>query len=366
MAVSAVTEDGQLAPTTVGKPIDMAADGRGDEIDWLNLPWISTEQPSGTEAWQSLTVSNETVEVVESSPDHAEVAVHGSWTESPDLKVTTTYTIEPDQPWVEAETVFTNTGSADLPVWVGDVLDNDGSGQQSYVPGTGVVPGGYGSPDEYSPDQPWIAQTGGEPQVYGLLYTGDATDFTAYGTSAWISSQFQATIPAGDNVTLNRRIVALGTEEDQDRFAAFTRLYEDYLAEQTGLAVDFEMSTTALGVDESAQATAAITNTGDEDLGGVDLTLTTPPNLTTEDETSVTVHVAAGETVEVPWTLTATEGGRSSVQLSATHEGRTLTRRASVFVNGPGWYWGDNHSHSRHSDGSGTIADNFASAAATV
>lgn len=362
MTIATVTQDGQLAPTTPGKPIDMAATGRADELDWFNLPWMSTERPSGTENWQSLTVRNDRVEVVESTPDRAVVETSGTWTEDSDVTVTTTYTVEPDRPWVTAETVFTNTGSTDHTVWLGDVVDNDGGGQQSYVPGIGVLPNAYGAPAEFQPTQPWVAQVGSQPQVQGMLYTGANTDFVAFGTSAYVATHFQTTLAAGQDHRLDRRLVVLGTEPGEDRFAAFHRLYEDHLAEQTGLQLEFEVTPTSLESGGQATATATVSNTGDEPLVDVTLELAPPLQLDTGDPLTHQVDVAVGDAQDVTWTLTATDGGRGQIDLAVTHDERTLQRRGSVFVDGPGWFWGDNHSHSRHSDGSGTIAENFASA----
>lgn len=52
IAIAAVTEDGQLSPTTRGKPRDLAARGFADQLDWMNLPYASLAQPRGGNAWR--------------------------------------------------------------------------------------------------------------------------------------------------------------------------------------------------------------------------------------------------------------------------------------------------------------------------
>lgn len=80
-----------------------------------------------------------------------------------------------------------------------------------------------------------------------------------------------------------------------------------------------------------------------------------------EAETSVPA-IAAGETESVAWKVSVNSG---SVKLFLTCEenGDTTTQRIGAAKSGiAGWVSGDSHDHSKYSDGSGTIAENFASA----
>ncbi len=201
MAVSVMFDDPQLPGATRGKPVDLAAAGRLDQLDWLNLPYVATAEPTGTEAWQQGLVRASSVEVA--GPGRIRTTGTGGG-----LAVTTEYSVEPGRSWIAAESVFTNPGEA-ATVWIGDAIDHDGPGQRSGVAGHGTITTPYGSPAEYRPTGPWIGMTGGDAQTYGLVY--EDASFTAYGNGNWIQSRFRVTIPVGGTWTLRRRIVAAAT-----------------------------------------------------------------------------------------------------------------------------------------------------------
>ncbi|WP_068397585.1 outer membrane protein assembly factor BamB family protein [Kribbia dieselivorans] len=214
MSVSAGSNDSQLNNSTVGKIRDFAARGKDDQIDWVNLPYVTATQPTGTEAWQQLQVKSTKVEVAEKSADRAVVRVTGASTENPDITVTTEYLVEPDRPWVSVSSVFRNSGSSAAKVWVGDAMDHDGSGQRSLVSGHPVITTGYDSPAPYAPTGRWIGATGNDGQVYGLVYAQGAGEFTGYGNGNWIMSQVPTEIPAGGEYRLDRRVVVTPSNGD--------------------------------------------------------------------------------------------------------------------------------------------------------
>jgi outer membrane protein assembly factor BamB len=223
ITISKVFNDGQLPNSTVGKPVDLAVRGRADQLDWLNLPYIVNDQPTGTEAWQKTTVRNSNVEIVQATGDEAIVRTTGTSSEHPGVAVQTTYTIRPDQEWIQASSVFTNNGSTDLTVWVGDAMDWDGAGQRIGVPGHGVITTPYESPAEYAPAGRWIGAAGNDPQTYGVIYEGD-DEFSAYGNGNWVMSRFQVEIPAGESYTLDRRVVAAANGGAANPFAILDQL----------------------------------------------------------------------------------------------------------------------------------------------
>jgi hypothetical protein len=220
IAVSASFDHPQLPGATVGKPIDLAVPGHEDQLDWINLPYVSPEQPSGPEAWRqiSLRATDVDVDVVENSKDRAVVRVTGAVADT-DLEVVTTYSLLPDEPWVTARSMITNTGPTPLPVWVGDVIDHDGTGQVSGVAGHGTITAAYQDPGAYRPSGRWIGMAGTDPQTYGLVYSPDGADFDAYGNGNWMMTRFDTEIPAGESFTLDRRVVVTINDAD-DPFAA--------------------------------------------------------------------------------------------------------------------------------------------------
>lgn len=222
MTVAAVTEDGQLPNATRGKPIDMASVGHLDQIDWFNLPFVAADEPNGTEAWQRGLVGESSVEVVSVEPEEAIVRTTGSALEVDGVAVTTVYTARPGQSWVHAHTTVTNNGAESRTVWVGDVIDHDGPGQRSGVPGHGTITTPYGEPGAFEPAGPWVGMTGGDGQTYALVYP-DA-DFRAYGNGNWIQSQYEVSLAAGASWTFERRIVAVDNGGDEDPWAVLEDL----------------------------------------------------------------------------------------------------------------------------------------------
>ncbi|SCG76960.1 alkaline phosphatase D family protein [Micromonospora inositola] len=220
LAVSAGTDDPQLSGVTVGKPLDLAAVGRLDQLDWINLPYASATQPRGGNAWQQRTVRSTAVEVLSATAPVASVRAMGTSTALPDLQVVTTYTIRPNEPWVAAESVFTNLGTVPRSFWTGDALDHDGAGQRSGVAGHGTITSG--TPADYPPTAPWIGMTGSDRQTYGLLY--EDTSFVAYAAYNWVMSQRQVTLAPGETFTLRRRIVAVDSGDGADPFAVLGQL----------------------------------------------------------------------------------------------------------------------------------------------
>ncbi len=209
MAVSNGFEDPQLPGATRGKPVDLAAVGRLDQLDWLHLPYVSTTRPLGTEAWQQGLVRASAVDVGATDTGAATVRVTAA---GGGLTVATTYAVAAGEPWITATSVFTNPATTTATVWLGDVIDHDGPGQRSGVAGHGTITTPYGSPAAYPPAGRWIGMAGSDAQTYGLVY--EHIGFTAYGTGNWIASQHEVTIPAGAAWTLTRRIVALPTTGD--------------------------------------------------------------------------------------------------------------------------------------------------------
>ncbi|WP_435220638.1 alkaline phosphatase D family protein [Streptomyces sp. Tue6028] len=220
LAVSAGSQDPQLPGVTVGKPLDLAAIGHLDQLDWMNLPYASASQPRGSNAWQQLTVRSTGLEVLASSGPVASARATGVSTQVPGIEVTTTFSIRQDEPWITAESTFTNTGTTPRTFWLGDVLDHDGAGQRSGVAGHGTVTAS--TPADYTPTEPWIAMTGSDAQTYGLLY--DEAGFTAYATGIWVMSQRQVTLEPGSAYTLRRRITAVDNRGAADPFAVLSGL----------------------------------------------------------------------------------------------------------------------------------------------
>jgi hypothetical protein len=158
--------------------------------------------------------------VVSAGGEVASARATGVSSQVPDIEVVTTYQIRQAEPWVSVESVFTNRGPVARTFWLGDVMDHDGAGQRSGVPGAGTVTAS--APADFTPTAPWIGMTGSDRQTYGLVY--EDTAFTAYACGIWVMSQRQVTIQPGQSYPLRRRIVAMDNGAATDPFAVLAGL----------------------------------------------------------------------------------------------------------------------------------------------
>ncbi len=362
ISIAVTSEDPQLPNATMGKPLDLAVTGLTDGIDWLNLPYISLTQPQGPEAWQITSLINYDVEIIENNDLRAVVKVTGSYTGVRGVDVVTFYTIEPDQPWIYAETQVINHSSLNLDLWIGDVIDNDENGQTSYVPGTDDI--NITTPQSYTPSLPWIAQYGSSDQCFGLVYEGDYADFTAYGTNGWIQSQKRVSVPNGTTYSLKRYIVAAPTTGLERKSLAVEDVFYEVSDQETGLNLELIVDDSVVQPGQEILVTLQLHNSSEEIRQGYQAVLELPESLTTDDPLEIVIDpLESGATVALSWSVTAVTGGRADVFVRVEKLNQyPRTRKATVFISGPGWYTGDNHTHSTWSDGSGTIAQNVASA----
>ena len=241
MSIAVTSQDPQLGSATKGKPLDLAVTGLPDGIDWLNLPYISMTRPQGPDAWQVASVTGRTVDIIEQDDRRAVVKITGTFAGARGVTVETLYTIEPDQPWIYAETKVANGSGIDLNLWIGDTIDNDENGQTSFVPGAGDITTSASSPQAYEPIMPWIAQYGSSEQCYGLIYEGHFVDFTAYATGGWIQSQKQVSIPNGTTYSLKRHIVAAPTAGLESKSMAVEDVFYEVSGQESGLTIDLTL-----------------------------------------------------------------------------------------------------------------------------
>jgi len=204
VAISAGSEDSQLSPTTKGKPRDLAGRGFVDQLDWLNMPYASSAQPSGGNAWQQRSVRHDDVAIT--GPGTVRCA--GASTQVTGLTAVTTWALAEGADSFRVETTFTNTGAAAVSAWVGDCMDYDGTGQRAGVAGAGTITAG---PVAVVPTGRWIAQTGIDGQVYAIVY--DDKEFLGYTAGIWNMSQRRITLEPGATFVLGRSVVALAAGE---------------------------------------------------------------------------------------------------------------------------------------------------------
>ncbi|SFT04841.1 CehA/McbA family metallohydrolase [Paenibacillus sp. BC26] len=355
MAIAKTTVDSQLK-NSVGRPLDFTVQGMEDDLDWINLPYLRKGAMPTTNPWDVETVTSTSVDVGSVTPDEASVKVKGTYSEVPGIEVETTYSVKAGKQWIDAETVFKNTTDTDLTAFAGDALDHDGPGTISYVPGVGQLP----TLDTYTPSSPWFAQYGTSGQEYGIIYDSSFSGFTVFGNNTYVISEKQITVPAGGEFRMLRHLVAVGTEGLVDKSTAMNNVYDDLISEQTGIRMDLATDKNNLETGDTFKATLTVTNESEQSVSGLAVNLKLPANLTTTDVLAQPIpDIPAHGAQSVSWNLSASSGGHGNLEVDIDKDGAAYTvKTEQVFVNGPGWYAGDNHTHSRYSDGSGSINDN--------
>jgi cephalosporin-C deacetylase len=226
MMIAVTSEHPHLPGATVGKPIDMAVTGMEDGLDWINLAYLSKEQPVWFHSDGIGTVQGDTVKLVTLTDDQAVVEADSIYKEIPGVTLRTTYTIHPDEEWVYAETTVFNPLDHDLTLWAGDAMDNDNGDQYVYIPGVGDIGPGTTQRAVYKPSAPWVGHYGDAEQGYAFVYDDRFADFICFNANNTLMTQKQITIPAKGEYTYARYIVAASSVGRDHKMDAVAEVYE--------------------------------------------------------------------------------------------------------------------------------------------
>jgi hypothetical protein len=371
MSIADGSQDQQLGLATKGKPLDLSTTAGMDGFDWINLPLISTKKLSGISGSlgsQSKNVQFNTVKILSSTATTSKVLAEGACTDLP-LKVKNLYVVKPDQEWFDVTTTIQNMGDSAVSFWLGDAMDNDENGQTSVYPikqfNTSVIVSSDEGLDEFFPAEPWMGCFGKSNQVFGIFYKGDfAKGFLISANTYRTVSQKFITIQPGGLYTLIRQIAAVPVKADQTHSLAlrscFETSYDDW-----GLGSVLRVNKTSVAPGDTIKCSLSITNLSKynvfEDVGA---TLLLPAFWKGNADTLFFGDLMPLKSVEAVWEIVPTEGSGNTIltaQGLAWHEPFTNSER-TVFVGGEGWYAGDNHIHSKYSDGWGTVSEVAATA----
>lgn len=367
MSIADGSQDQQLGLATKGKPLDLSTTAGIDGFDWINLPLISTKKLSGITGSlgsQSKNVQFNTVQILSSTPTTSKVLAEGACTDLP-LKVKNLYVVKPNQEWFDVTTTIQNMGDSAVSFWLGDAMDNDESGQTSVYPikrfNSSVIVSFDEEFDEYVPAEPWMGCFGKSNQVFGIFYKGDfAKGFLISANTYRTVSQKFITIQPGGNYTLIRQLAAVPVKADQTHSVAlrscFETTYDDW-----GLGSILRVNKTKFNPGDTIHCSLTITNLSKfnvfEDVGA---TLHLPAFWKGNADTLFFGNLMPQKSVEAVWDIVPTEGCGNTIltaQALAWHEPFTNSE-SRVFVNGEGWYAGDNHVHTKYSDGWATVFEN--------
>ncbi|MDH7571701.1 MAG: CehA/McbA family metallohydrolase, partial [Armatimonadota bacterium] len=351
-------------PATRGKPVDLTTGGLGDELRWVDAPYVAPRQPEGVDAWRQGTVVNESVSLVQQTEERLVIRAQGCYTNNRALSVVTDFTLEPGKPWVLLESLFANHGPSAMEVWVGDVLRVGDEGS------VGVAWGAGRSADNMVPRSlngslPWMAHAVQGEQVVGVDYIYPLPRLSFYGGAQWVLSRLPLTLAPGSSFVLRRYLLCRPAAAYP--FApelAIAEAHQRLTTSLTGVEVAMLPSVTTLRVNEETTVRVRAWNRGHHSVGPVRLRLAHAYRLAVAGTTEARFpSLEPGAVAEASFRVTGEAVGRARLSAEAVTPGGTVTTLPTAFfVDGPGWYQGDCHSHTVHSDGKGSVYDNVAAA----
>lgn len=376
MSVAKESQDGQLQASSAGRILDIAANGRTDVMDWLFTSWISDVKPHQTvldkvnpgDSWMQLDTRFDDFEVLSQSSSRivlkATGVYHHDLANTPDGQeavIQQIITLESGRQYAEIETTIKNISGEELTVYAGDAMDVDKNTQNSYVPGIDNVTATYNSPIDEKPSQPWFAQfASAEPEIYAFMYD-DAEEMRVFGSNQWMMGYIPVTLAADESYTYSRQLVVLDTEGYGDQSEAMNAFYNTYMY---GLEANMEVYDGTVKKGDVFPVSVTVENSSDKDIKDVEVSLTLPYQMfNTGEKTKTIAEVPAGQSKTVEFSVLALEGGRGQIKAGVqTEDGISINFSEALSISGEGYYAGDNHTHSVHSDGQGTIHENVDSA----
>ncbi len=361
--------DGQMIASK-GKPINFGLSNQRDAFDWMNMPIVTYHKELSENAWNQHCVKYTSLTIAETSDVMSRVIAEGTCDTIP-LSVKTTYEIRPNETWVSAVSVFENKTASPVSVYIADAIDLDESGEKGfyYSTSTGLTTISDNNVTvEFLPNLPWIGQYGtASNQSFGVVYSGDfAQDLSLYGCQRWMMARKFVTIPAGGSYQMSRKIVAVETQSGEDRAEAFLNFYNNTFRANISLKADFQSELLKPAAGDNFKVKYVLKNESATDTcSNLRAKIVLPANLTTSSSTEMTIpEILPGQSIDIEWNVSALEGGGNRIVQASLFVNNELfnTSRIQLFVSGKGWYAADNHTHSKHSDGSGTIAENLTAA----
>lgn len=376
MLVAQATKDGQLKNSSAGRILDIAANGHSDMMDWIFTSWVTDRKPKQEtednivpgDSWMQLDTRFDTLEVVSNTTSKvvlkATGVYHHDLVNNPDAEegvIEQVITLESGKPYAEIQTTLRNTSGQELQVYVGDVMDVDVNSQKSYVPGLGDITATYNSPIDEKPSQPWFSHySTGDSEIYAFLYEDDF-DVNVFGSFQWIMGYTPVTLAADESYTYSRQLIVLDTEGYGNQPEAMNAYYNAY---KYGMQADMDVYAGNVRKGDVFPVKVTVENSAEEPIQNVTASLSLPYQMFNVGESEITIpEVPANGSKTAEFQVLALEGGRGTLKAQVkTADDVSLTFSQALSISGQGYYAGDNHTHSTHSDGKGTIHENVASA----
>lgn len=353
-----------------------------DLLEWLKISKISTTFDTLDAWWKNDNLWIDTVYILEKTSTRVVVRTEGRLTRSDkfgplkmnevnldlldtsiiicnNIKVINDYILEKDNNYVLVNTILDNLSTDTVSIYFGDVLKVGGGNEKSYIPGVGEINSDFGQSSEYlqKPIQPWFATYGKYNVSYGIIYNDIPTN--TYAVRRWSSSVNKYKIAPSASINVSRLIgLAENRTNNLFRQSGIYNIYKAQAKRKSNFVANVYFSKREMVKGDTLKVTLKYFNYTQLDIvlySKVDHPAMFRP-VTIQNNNVV---IPKGDSLIINLFYIAITGGKSNFVFNYKETNKYLFQENySVFVNGPGWFRGDNHTHSIYSDGSNTIEEN--------
>lgn len=369
--------------TKKGTILDFYIKGQNfDLVDWLKISKISSDFDTLDSWWQKDNVWIDTIYIAEKNNNRVVVKTEGiltrdinsgaikSYEELIDLegttfvvnnriKITNEYIIQPNQNYITVRTSIANSSQDTNIIYFGDILKLGGGNEKSYVPGTGEISSDFGNSSAFLnvPTQPWFASYGKYNVSYGIIYN-EIPNYM-YAIRRWGSSVFKLKINPNSSTTLTRIVTAsVNNTNNLFRQKGIYNVYKSLAKSRSNFIANVSFSKNTLVKNDTLKVTVKYYNFTSSDIN-LYSKIDHPAIFRAVSVQKNNIFIPKNDSVIVMLYFIATAGGKSNFIFNYQELDKYLFQENyQIFVNSPGWFRGDNHTHSLFSDGGSSIETN--------
>ncbi|MFK7697468.1 CehA/McbA family metallohydrolase [Paenibacillus sp. HJGM_3] len=214
----------------------------------------------------------------------------------------------------------------------------------------------HGNPEDYGSISGTLRDEAGAPVGFTEVVSKDSAGQVMARAVTTADGQYQifaakgvySVLPVNEAYSVQGQTVEIGERQ---------RVQADFVLRKVAdVAIGLPTDLTA---DTPFDVSVTVRNLTGNPLQNVAVALKPPYFVQVLGDSSITIPVIDARS-QATFTVRAValEGGRAAIQAHASNAEFQVTKKASFDVAGAGYYAGDNHTHTKHSDGVNTIAEN--------
>ncbi len=353
-----------------------------DLVDWIKISKISSSFDTLDSWWQNDNVWIDTIYISEKYLNKVVVKTEGKLTRSltsgplknyeriieladtsliinSQVKIVNEYTLEASQNYVTIKTSIINSSSDTNIIYFGDIIKLGGGNEKSYIPGVGEISNDFGQSQDFlkTPVQPWFANYSKYSVSYGVIF--DEKPDYVYAVRRWGSSVSKYTIKPTSTVIVTRHItIAANNTNNLFRQNAIYNIYKSLAKSKSNFVTNVLFSKKQLVKNDTLTVTVKYYNFTPVDIN-LYSSIEHPQIFRSISIQQNNIFIPKYDSLSIKLYYVAVAGGKSNFIFNYHEQNKYLFQESyQVFVNAPGWFRGDNHTHSTFSDGGSTLENN--------